>query len=194
MTYMSSKQDRYVSLAQIATDSIKNRREYEWKVAFGLWTGIGVWTYFAVTQARILAFNDHDLRLIFWLYCCLGLVWHFCWQQPSTRAFEQDKLWKHDYMKGAVDDGFKVGCVKDLGYWEIPKMKIPFLLSQTLITIVFLLGSFISISASIDKSKADMQKENESYSAIQDSLRTALRDSILKALQDSISLIESEED
>ena len=34
----------YFGIAKMYDDSVKSRREYEWKLAFGFWTAIGVFT------------------------------------------------------------------------------------------------------------------------------------------------------
>ena len=52
---VKSKGEIYVELAKLSQQSIDSRRTYEWKLAFGLWTGIGVFTYFAGTCSRVFS-------------------------------------------------------------------------------------------------------------------------------------------
>src|SRR5579863_3571551 len=43
----------YVDLAKMYDESVKSRRENEWKLAFGFWTAIGVFTAFIVHEGVI---------------------------------------------------------------------------------------------------------------------------------------------
>ncbi len=41
-----------MELAKISLDEFKNRREFEWKLAFGFWTAIAAFTYMLVSTDR----------------------------------------------------------------------------------------------------------------------------------------------
>ncbi len=42
----------WMELAKISLDEFKNRREFEWKLAFGFWTAIAAFTYMLVSTDR----------------------------------------------------------------------------------------------------------------------------------------------
>lgn len=88
----------YIDLAKISQTSFHNRREYEWKVAFGFWTAIGLFTYFCIEHAGSLK----DLTWwIFGFYILIWLLWVFLWQWPLRLAFEEDKAYLLYYMHRA---------------------------------------------------------------------------------------------
>lgn len=91
----------YVELARMMHESFLNRRNYEWKVAFGLWTAIGAWTYFAIAETDKLEFKGSFYWVLSFVYLVLLVAWFFCWQVPLRKAFEKDKLYKHYYMDRA---------------------------------------------------------------------------------------------
>ena len=43
-----SKEEIYLELAKLAEQSFENRRATEWKVGFGFWAAIGIFTWFMV--------------------------------------------------------------------------------------------------------------------------------------------------
>ncbi|HVU88317.1 MAG TPA: hypothetical protein VHD36_13435, partial [Pirellulales bacterium] len=93
------QQKVYLELAKLSLKSFQHRREYEWKVAFGLWTAIGLFTYFIVKEG---AYIDRG-----WLACGYvfsGFVWFICWQLPMRRGFDLDQEFKHYYMALAAGE------------------------------------------------------------------------------------------
>lgn len=87
----------FLKLAQLSQQSIENRRSYEWKVAFGLWAGIGLFTWFAV-QNRLVPGKPIWIVVA---YAAVLVIWSVLWQLPLHRAYEQDKRWKHYFADRA---------------------------------------------------------------------------------------------
>lgn len=151
--------ETYLELAKMSQESIFNRRSTEWKVAFGLWTAIGLITYFAVEQSHGISMGI--LVGFGFLYLLILVVWFFGWQVPLHRAFKHDKAFKHYYMhkaEGRCADwpaemlatyGDVIFGIKDWG-WNY---------GQTAVTAVFLLGSFLVIFSVAGKTNQDNQLE-----------------------------------
>ena len=94
-----SKEEIYLELAKLAQQSFENRRSYEWKVAFGLWTGIAAFTYFSVEHLGPLSASAQLGLLI--AYIIIGILWCAVWQPSLRAAFDRDKDWKHYYLHRA---------------------------------------------------------------------------------------------
>ncbi|MCH8840529.1 MAG: hypothetical protein IH831_07605 [Planctomycetes bacterium] len=72
----------YMELAKLCQQSYDTRRSYEWKVMFGLWTGIGVFTWFVVQNNTVISGSTTT-----WIgigYVCAFIVWLFSW--PSLHV------------------------------------------------------------------------------------------------------------
>lgn len=104
----------FVDLAKLAQESFFNRRQYEWKIAFGLWTSIGLWTSAALAKSEKLDLMSCHVMVI---YVAIALTWLFFWLVPNWRASEQDKLWKHYYMNKA--EGEASQQPKNVSYWDV---------------------------------------------------------------------------
>ncbi|NLF73181.1 MAG: hypothetical protein GX575_29445 [Candidatus Anammoximicrobium sp.] len=159
-----SKEEIYLELAKIAQQSIESRRAYEWKIAFGLWSGIGLFTYFMVESHFSLA--EWQLSGLGVLYAIIWCVWTFTWQPFLHLAFEKDKRWKHYYMhKAEIRDETK--SQKDP--WEptaepscramMRQMKKPWMWVQSLPTAVFLIASFAIIHGTAAPKAPDMKAD-----------------------------------
>lgn len=144
------KEEIYLELAKIAQQSIEDRRGHEWKIAFGLWSGIGLFTYFMVESHFSLALLE--LIGLGGLYLVIWGVWTFIWLPSLQLAFEKDKRWKHYYMhKAESRDVTK--SQKDP--WEptaepsrramMRQMEKPWMWVQSLPTAVFLIASLAAI-------------------------------------------------
>lgn len=83
------KEEVYLEMAKLSQQSFQNRQSYEWKIAFGLWTGIGLFTYFATEHAG--AISGPGLFCLAAAYFVLGGVWCFLWQPALHGANRQDK-------------------------------------------------------------------------------------------------------
>ena len=98
---MADKSDKEIALelARLAQDSFQNRRSFEWKVAFALWSGIALFTAFLAREPGLV--SGWRLALLFIFYLGVLATWFFLWQIPLRRAFDTDKQWKHYYMHKA---------------------------------------------------------------------------------------------
>jgi|GEM_PF-5317615 len=146
-----SEEEKWLGLAKLAQDSFFNRREVEWKSAFGLWTAIGGITYFAVSNAAALTHVHMS-----WFAVGYGLLWFvllFCWQLPLRRGFEDDKRWKHHYMHKA--EGIASTSPESADYLVgfTDSRHLPWTLSQMAVTFVFLAASWQAIDSSIKSVK-----------------------------------------
>lgn len=109
--------ERWIELAKLSQESFLNRRSYEWKVAFGFWTAIGVITYFG-------AMSEEKVKAAGWVYCLIpiyfivGLSWLFLWQAPMRRAFQKDQDFKHYYMEKAEGRTPDRPSSDLMPYWE----------------------------------------------------------------------------
>ena len=86
-------------MAKLCQQSFENRRSYEWKLAFGLWTGLGLFTYFATEHAALI--SGLCLFLLAAAYFVLAAVWSLLWQPALHGANRKDKAWKHYYLHRA---------------------------------------------------------------------------------------------
>jgi hypothetical protein len=146
----------YMDLAKMAQDSFFNRRVYEWKIAFGLWAGIGALTYFVISNKDKLAgFDPHSLG---WIYLCFAAVWFVFWLIPLRRAFEGDKLFKHYYMWRAEGTPEVMAKAKShqqrVTAWEVISPWGGLALwtyGQFFVTVLFLVSSYLLISHVVSK-------------------------------------------
>lgn len=168
--------EMYVELAKMSQESFLNRRSYEWKVAFGLWTAIGLITFFAIEHA-----DEFDSGLVFSLGICyvlIGTCWLILWQFPLRLAFEKDQEFKHYYMTCAegrppnwppgapwphggppavsCSDWKCLWCRKVMrqpdqkAYWKCSMRQISWTTGQSGFTVIFLLMSWLVIGAAIN--------------------------------------------
>jgi len=154
------KPTEYIELAKMSQESFFNRRSYEWKVAFGLWTAIGLITYYVCEHPKVM--TPALIGLTAFIYLAILGLWHFAWQVPLRTAFENDQQFKHYYMHQAegrnavfpekdklIKYGDVIWSTTDWGWnW-----------GQTLMTGVFLLGSWILMWSTFEpKDKSDTTK------------------------------------
>jgi hypothetical protein len=151
-----SKEEIYLELAKLAQQSFESRRSYEWKLAFGLWTGIGFFTYFAVQHAG--AFPWWALWLLLAAYLAIAVLGCVVWQPPLRTAADCDKKWKHYYMHRAEQS--RPEQRRDPDPWVLPEQrtykigkefcsawKDPWTWAQVSVTIIFLFISWIFIAS-----------------------------------------------
>ena len=126
----------YVELAKINERSIEKRKSVEWKVAFGLWVGIAVFTWF-MTQRQ---FVDPDSDRLWLGIALLGVfaVWVFGWQFPLHRSHKLDHDWMHYYKDRAEE--LSSDRPKGRSYWDPGKR--PWFWGQVLMTALFLLLAY----------------------------------------------------
>ena len=91
----------WIELAKLAKSSTLNRRAMEWKLAFGLWTGVGLFT--------ACFFTGPQITPPWWLFYALGgayilimavVIWG--WQWPMQGAYAGDHAWFVYYTKMAI--------------------------------------------------------------------------------------------
>ncbi len=149
---VTEHQKVWLELAKLSLASFQHRREYEWKVAFGLWIAIGLFTYFIVKEGAYI-----DREWLRWGYVFSAFVWFVCWQLPMRRGFDLDQEFKQYYMALAAGEERKKPDLNDFplqgplyakcgGGPRGPRLA--WLAGQTLVTVVFLVGSFLIITDS----------------------------------------------
>jgi len=156
-TRRESNEQSCLEMAKLCQQSFEHRRSYEWKIAFGLWTGIGVFTYFATQHAGGISGGA------FWLlgiaYVLLGLVWVLLWQPALHSAHRTDKRWKHYYMHRAEnrpEGRSKPDPWRDeskIPWWQqqrerLAELRQPWPWVQGVPTLLFLVLSFLIIHGS----------------------------------------------
>lgn len=165
-----SEHEIFLELAQMAQQSFDGRRVYEWKAAYGLWTAIGVFTFFAIQNPGIVP-PSYSSRL--WIaYAAIWLVWTFIWQPAMRTAFDLDKRWKHYYMhraeKGRPPERSEADpwtskpekwCSR---YME--KLLQPWVWAQSGVTAVFLVVSMVIVQAAVRPEIPDRKSDNISIS------------------------------
>jgi hypothetical protein len=168
-----SKEEIYLELAKLCHESFENRQSYEWKIAFGLWTGIGLFTYFATVHVNGIS----GLALVGCAvaYFLLASVWLFAWQPTIHGGHASDKAWKHYYMHRAENrpkhcsapdpwrDESKISwCQQQHERWyELRQLSA---LSQVIITAALLFLSFIIIQGSSSQAPVVQKKDTISVS------------------------------
>ena len=88
----------WAELAKIAQGSFQNRREMEWKLAFGFWTAIGAFTALFFTIDGFVATTWFCWTLA-GLYGILILLVGYLWQYPLHSAHAADRAWFIYYME-----------------------------------------------------------------------------------------------
>lgn len=141
----------WVELAKLSLRSFFNRREIEWKTAFGLWTAIGLWTYFAVTNAKQL--QDLNVGYFGILLIVFWAILLFAWQLPIRRSFEEDKSWLLYYKARAA--GKLVDEPGNAPFWTglANSRHWPWTLTQMGTTAVFFFLSWMVTSSAISNAK-----------------------------------------
>jgi hypothetical protein len=150
---MGDKTDKeiYLGLAQLSEQSFEKRRDIEWKVGFGFWTAIGIFTWFMVQHPECISVCL--IVLLGFSYLIVAIVWTLFWQMPLHSANWQDKEWKHHYAARAV--GLETPGRppnKATGFWENVSTAWkqsyirPWVWGQTLMTVIFLIISLLVIS------------------------------------------------
>jgi hypothetical protein len=135
------KKEDAIRLAQLCQESFLNRRNYEWKVNFQLWTFIALWTYIAISNNSIgVAISD---CLLLFVYSFIFLVYLIFWQIPLRQAFQTDKDWKHYYMRLAegITKGRPTDSTPSICKWN----QIAYLISQSIFTLILLIASWVLI-------------------------------------------------
>lgn len=150
------KANTYIELAKISQESFLNRRAMEWKVGFGLWTAIGLITYFAATNATLFA--ENTVNWIAWLYFAIAFIWQAFYHVPIRLAFEDDKSFKHYYMHRAegrspewpldyTSANFTLFKKREDDEWKWSFRVTCWILGQFLFTVTLLVGSWFVIKS-----------------------------------------------
>lgn len=85
----------HLEMARFNQACHQNRQIYEWKMAFGIWTAVGVFTYFVLekrTEIQLSAFG------LFVVYAILFLLWYFVWYVPMITATERDRHYRNSHL------------------------------------------------------------------------------------------------
>ena len=77
-------------------DGVKNRQQFQWKLSFGLWTGIAVFTGFVVSNHSLLPTSFH--LAVGLTYAAIFTISLLCWYFPLHRGHSRDRERKHLYM------------------------------------------------------------------------------------------------
>lgn len=151
------KAEVFLALAKLSQESFFNRRTFEFKVAFGLWTAIGLITYVAVEHPDIIA--TWSLWVLGIVYLLIFVFWVVGWQLPLRRAFEIDKKFKHYYMHRAEGRLAKFPRLTDENLQEDEELvDVRFwahgwwTIGQSAITVLFLVGSLVVMCSAAGKS------------------------------------------
>ncbi|HVS35899.1 MAG TPA: hypothetical protein VMS17_09975 [Gemmataceae bacterium] len=93
----------WIELAKICQSNQHNRRAMEWKLAFGLWTGIGAFTaaFFLGHKYELPTWPWWFRWAILGAYLALFLVVIFCWQLAMHLAYLGDHRWFIYHMQKA---------------------------------------------------------------------------------------------
>jgi len=162
------KEELYLEMAKLSQQSFQNRQSYEWKIAFGLWTGIGLFTYFATEHAG--AISGPGLLCLAAAYFVLGGVWCLLWQPALHGANRQDKRWKHYYLHRAENraqdrsardpwrDESAIRCSRRVTE-HFAELGHPWAWVQGTATLVFLAVSFVIIQANSNRVPARVGKD-----------------------------------
>src|SRR5438876_11559995 len=94
---MPVQSENWIEMAKISRENFYNRRAVEWKLAFGLWTGIGLFTA-AFFTSGVTNIPDWLPLTLACVYGGLLLVVIFCWQWPMHTAHADDHNWFVHYM------------------------------------------------------------------------------------------------
>jgi len=137
---MDSKE--YIALAELSQESFLNRRLYEWKVNFGLWSSIGLWTYFSLSNPTVLA--NLSVPFVGAAYLIIAIIYILFWQIPIRKGSEADKQWKHFYMHSA--EGLNPERPTSKGYSIMKWNQSFYTFAQSGFTIALLFASFILLS------------------------------------------------
>jgi hypothetical protein len=89
----------YFELVKMHEESVKHRRDHEWKLAFGFWSAIGLSTWFVASEK--ISLPESALFALAILYFLLWLTAKHRWFTPLQRAHHTDRRWKHYFIKVA---------------------------------------------------------------------------------------------
>ena len=133
----SVSQETYVQLTRLAHESFEQRRNYEWKIHFGLWGAIAV-VVFSATKEEIPVIQSCKEALWVGGMLLVSYLLHFI---MVSRGHAIDKEYKHYYMAKAA--GIPIP--------EIEKSKWPGWLVKILWTIPYLIftGTLIYLAANV---------------------------------------------
>lgn len=128
----SEKLQGYIELYKRQFDMFDKRRSVEWKVTFGLWTGIIVATGFLAGKI------ETELSALI-IYFVIWLVFSFVWTKSCWYANKVDQIWSYVY-RNRIE--FLIGFAKEEKDYEEPN-KWDFLKdwsrkSQIIITFILL--------------------------------------------------------
>lgn len=87
--------DVLIKLSEACWHEFDIRRQYEWKVSFGLWTALGIISGFALKENIILPFDKLLLIPILSIILLAYLWWHIGLR--NSNRHDQDK--RHEYYK-----------------------------------------------------------------------------------------------
>jgi hypothetical protein len=155
-----SPKDEIETLLKLADSSWRDfdtRRSYEWKISFGLWVAIATLSGFAIKEGIVLS----DWSIIFQLL--IAFFYAFIWSANLyDMNFKNQETARKFWKKAAEKTGLNSEEAANL-YESKQKSKLAILNwshgSQIVITILFLVISFLALTGRYDEIKIK-EKEN----------------------------------
>lgn len=126
---------------------------------FGLWSAIGLETYFLVNNpASISGLSKWAIGIT---YVGLILLYIF-WQLSLRYAYGQDKKWQHYYMHRAEGILEENPIRKEISFWKHQgeATHLIYTVVETGVTALFLVGSFFLLSGAHDNKNLNTQKQS----------------------------------
>jgi hypothetical protein len=99
-TDQNNESPKWIELARIEQGSFESRRALEWKLAFGFWTGISVFTAAVFTYAKF-PLPTYIQCVLALLYFVLWIVSINFWQIPIHESHAKGRERFHEYMRRA---------------------------------------------------------------------------------------------
>lgn len=110
------KVQSFLELYKVQWGRYDKRRDFEWKVTLGLWTGIAAATGFLAGKVQMT-----ELHLVIVIYGLIWVVYTFVWTAYGWRKNEEDKEYALGYLRKAE---LLLGHIKEdrnfrePGYWD----------------------------------------------------------------------------
>jgi hypothetical protein len=140
-----------LDMAKIHEDGVKSRREYEWKLAFGFWTGIGAFTAFVVHEG--IRLSSYQLCLLGVAYFLLFVLAIAFWFYPLQQGHAADRNLKHYFMDKA--DGKDRTPLTEAEKWKWSPNTRKWFIGQIIFTVIFLMLSLAIIKKGKPPEKSD---------------------------------------
>ena len=134
----SSTEPNWIELAKISLDEFKNRRELEWKLAFGFWTAVASFTYYYTSNDRPEALCSKILGLFYVLIGTFHVFGIFLVQEGHAK----NKSYLHYYLDKASCEQINVARKPSVRKKCFEGIKWKWTIVQILTTFLFLTMSW----------------------------------------------------